>query len=270
MQKVKAILCDFDGTLVNWEKKYSKNTKNLIGQIQKKGIRFSLATGRIYYGVIEKVVKELGIDGIHIIHGGAMIYDSLLDKKYWYQPISKTSIDVISDYLIKRKIIFAYETERSIYMSPKVIGTSYLKNAELLDIKEYKKEDVMKLLIFASANGFSELQIDGHIKQMQKLVKDVEILKSSFNGYFGIDMTSQYSTKHTAVLEYCKILGLSSSEIVAIGDGHNDYPLFTASGFKIAMGNAYPELKEIADLVVETSDNGGIEEALNFILKKLT
>ena len=269
MQKIKAILCDFDGTLVNWEKKYTKNTKNLIDQIQKKDIRFSLATGRIYYGAIEKVIKELAIDGIHIIHGGAMIYDTLHDKKYWYKPISINSVSYVSDYLKEKGIIFAYETEKSIYMFPNVIGTSYLAHTEVLDMKEYKNEDVMKLLVFATANHFSEKVIDSHIKQMEKLVKDVTILKSSFNGFFGIDMTSQYSTKHTAVLEYCKILDLKKDDIVAIGDGHNDYPLFTASGFKIAMGNANPELKEIADMIVSTSDQGGIEEALDYILKYL-
>jgi hypothetical protein len=56
---------------------------------------------------------------------------------------------------------------------------------------------------------------------------------------------------------------------VAIGDGHNDYPLFTACGYKIAMGNAPSELKDIADLVVPPTHEGGMKQALEHIISLL-
>ena len=43
-----------------------------------------------------------------------------------------------------------------------------------------------------------------------------------------------------------------------MGDGYNDFPLLMASGLKIAMGNAVPELKEIADFVAPTVEEDGV------------
>ena len=87
--KIKAILCDFDGTLVNQNAQYLPEVKVLIKEIQDKNIRFSLATGRAYYSAVKRIEKELGIQGIHILHGGAMILDSITNKIIFLEAISK-------------------------------------------------------------------------------------------------------------------------------------------------------------------------------------
>jgi hydroxymethylpyrimidine pyrophosphatase-like HAD family hydrolase len=66
MKKIKAILCDFDGTLIDEKGRYLPGVKILIKKILDKNIRFSLATGRAYYSSIKKIEKELDIKGIHI------------------------------------------------------------------------------------------------------------------------------------------------------------------------------------------------------------
>lgn len=268
--KIKAILCDFDGSLADHNEKYSPNAKNLIAKALNKGVRFSIATGRQYLGKIKETIKDLGIDGHHIVHGGAMIYDTINNKKIWHKDISKNSLSVISEYLKKEDVIFAFETEYNIYMYPKHIETVYVKNVEVKNLNEYEGEEVYKLLVFAKLNGFAEPVMDVHIKKIQNLSKDVEIIKFNFDGAFGVDITSERSTKHTAVLEYCKILGYDRQEVAAIGDGYNDYPLLTAVGFKIAMGNSHKELKEIADLVVAPVYENGFDEAMEYMLDNLT
>ena len=56
--------------------------------------------------------------------------------------------------------------------------------------------------------------------------------------------------------------------MVGMGDSYNDYPLFTACGYKIAMGNAPDELKEIADFIAPTVENNGTVVALEHLIKK--
>lgn len=169
--------------------------------------------------------------------------------------------------MIENKVYFALETESEIFMSPELKKVEYLRSVIVKSIKEYNKKDrILKLLIFVRLNYFNEQQLDLHIKNIQKISQDIEIIKFNFKGDFGVDITSEMATKHTAVLEYCKILGYKPENIVGIGDGYNDYHLFTASGYKIAMGNAPKELKDIADLVVLTVDEGGMESALNHVL----
>lgn len=266
--KIKAVISDFDGTLA-YEGKYSPETRVLIGKIREKGIEFSLATGRLYHGPIENTIKTLNINGLHIAHNGAMIYDSVNEKKLWFQAMSQASYEKISRYLKDENVFFAIETENNTYMYPEIKDISHMFNGTPKLVGDHIDEPVLKVVVFAKLNGYPEPVMDRHIKNIQKLATDIEIIKFNFEGNFGVDITSEKATKHTAVLEYIKMQGFKKEEVAAMGDSYNDYPLLTAVGFKIVMGQAHKELKEIADLVVAPIKEGGTEEALKYILDNL-
>ena len=67
--------------------------------------------------------------------------------------------------------------------------------------------------------------------------------------------------------ELGKILNIRTHEIIGIGDGPNDFPLLMASGLKVAMGNAIPDLKAIADYVTATVEEDGVAQVIEkFVL----
>ncbi len=53
---------------------------------------------------------------------------------------------------------------------------------------------------------------------------------------------------------------------IAIGDDYNDVPLMMAAGFKVAMGDAPAQVKELADYVTETLKNDGVAQAINKLI----
>lgn len=270
MKKIKAVLCDYDGTLIDGEGQYLPEVKPLIKKIQDKGIRFSLATGRAYYSPVKVIEKELGIQGTHILNGGAMIFDSINNKILLFQAISKESTGKIVKYLSSQKIIFSLEAKDHVYVSNKVKGSRHYPHVTNRALKEFKKdEQILKMVTYARYNKLNESQMNFHIKNIQKICHDISMNKFESGNFFGVDITSEKATKHTAVLEYLKILNISSDEVVAIGDGPNDYPLFTACGFGIAMVTAPKELKEIAGLIVPSVKDGGMIEALKYIYNNL-
>ena len=59
-----------------------------------------------------------------------------------------------------------------------------------------------------------------------------------------------------------RIIVIEKDEVLAIGDGLNDLPLFEAAGTKVAMGNAYDELKALADDITLDVENGGVAAAI--------
>lgn len=270
MKKIKAILSDYDGTLADQNGNILPEVKNLIKKIQNKNVSFSLATGRAYYSSIRKVENELGIKGIHILHGGAMILDSLNNKILLLQSISSESVEKIINYFQAQKLIFSMETKNSVYVSKKVKGSLHYPDIINQAVGQYKNnESILKMVIYAKANKLSEAQINFHRKNLQNICPDISIHNFGYSNCYGSDITSEKATKHTGVLEFIKILNLSPDEVVAIGDGHNDYPLFTACGFGIAMANSPKELREIANLVVPLVADGGMIEALEYIDKNL-
>ena len=78
--------------------------------------------------------------------------------------------------------------------------------------------------------------------------------------------TSEKATKHTAVLEYERLLNIQHNQTVSLGDDYNDYPMFTAIGYNFAMENAPKELKEIADFIAPIVENNGTVVALQHII----
>ena len=58
-----------------------------------------------------------------------------------------------------------------------------------------------------------------------------------------------------------ELLGEDERQVVVFGDGLNDRQMFRDAPFAIAMGNAIPQLKELADYVCPSADEDGIYRA---------
>ena len=268
--QLKAILCDFDGSLVDKNDKYNPQIKGLLDKIKVRGVHFSLATGRAYYGAVQRVLEELELFDYHILYGGALIFNNKENNILLYQPISKESVKKILNYLQNAKLIFALETKNFAYMNKVVKTSAYTDITSIKPLSELIDfSNILKILIFGNFNRLSETQVENHKKNLGAQCKDISLMKFIFNNY-GLDITSEKATKHTAVLEYEKLLNIPRNQIVAIGDGHNDYPLFTACGYNIAMENAPKELKEIADFIAPTVENSGTQVALQHVITKFS
>lgn len=254
MDKYKAIVCDFDGTLVGRELVISEAVQRSIRSLAATGIRFILASGRSYTGLIRQACHDLQLTAPQITRGGAEIIDPTNDTVVHSQLIPDTEatklIRILShsevEYLIE-KDSFAYSidgkpmwqlgpirfkkfTELKIHKLPKIVLRSFKD--------KHHETEVMELL----RNQFPTL----HIVKSQSPVGDAW------------DITAGMANKHAAVLHVAKLLQLDRGEIIGIGDGYNDFPLLEACGYKVAMDNAHDELKAIADRVIPSYQEDGV------------
>ena len=67
--------------------------------------------------------------------------------------------------------------------------------------------------------------------------------------------------KYKGILRMVTEAGGDPQDIVVFGDGLNDRKMFEQAPFSIAMGNAIPQLKMLADYVSDDSDHDGIWNA---------
>ena len=87
-------------------------------------------------------------------------------------------------------------------------------------------------------------------------------------GKVDIHVSHIAGTKQHGILQVAKILGINTHEIIGIGDGGNDLPLLMACGLKVAMGNAFEDLKEIADYIAPSVEKDGVAHVIEkFILR---
>ena len=96
------------------------------------------------------------------------------------------------------------------------------------------------------------------------------VIKRIDNADWMVDFTHEDATKATAVRRYAAAMGAEASQIIGAGDSYNDLPLLNACGLRIAMGNAAPEVKAIADYVAPTVDDDGLAVAIEeFVMPRL-
>lgn len=84
------------------------------------------------------------------------------------------------------------------------------------------------------------------------------------------DIMRKGVTKASAIEHLAEHLGIKKEEIIAVGDGGNDIEMLQTAGLKIAMLNAKPNLKEIADIITPVDNNhGGVGRTINAIYNEL-
>lgn len=68
--------------------------------------------------------------------------------------------------------------------------------------------------------------------------------------------------KWTGISKYLNQVGLGPGNVLAIGDGMNDYDMLLNAGCSVAMANAKQPLIDIADRVTASNDMNGVARAL--------
>ena len=269
MNKFKAILTDFDGTLVNFGCEVGAGVDELIQKIKNKGIHFSISTGRPCYKIMKDFLLQHNLSDVHMFHGGGLILNTENNKIIWKsEPIDDSSLKKILDILKKTNFFFALETLDCAYMSKIYDFQIYGDKTQEIKLENFNyNQKVFKIMVSGRHNKLTEKRADELIEAFKIISKSINIFKFRSHNYFGLDITPLQATKLSSLIQYSKIFNILPKEIITIGNGENDYPLFLASGYKIAMSDSPKELKEIADLVVPNQLNQGMNIALTKLLE---
>ena len=96
---------------------------------------------------------------------------------------------------------------------------------------------------------------------MQILSEHPEITFLS-GGYHNLEFTRAGVTKGNGLTLLCSHLGVDIEETLACGDTQNDIDILKTAAIGVAMENALPEVKEIADFVTRSNENSGVAHAI--------
>jgi hydroxymethylpyrimidine pyrophosphatase-like HAD family hydrolase len=73
-----------------------------------------------------------------------------------------------------------------------------------------------------------------------------------------LDLTPVGVSKESGLRHVCAELGLTASDVLAIGDGRNDIEMLRWAGRGVAMGRAGAEVRAAADAVTAAADDDGV------------
>ncbi|NCB92852.1 MAG: HAD family phosphatase [Clostridia bacterium] len=260
----RAIALDLDGTLTNSNKIITPKTKEALMEIQKRGCRVILASGRPTPGVTF-LAKELELHkygGFILSYNGGMIYDCGRGREIYKRSLPADVIGKLYEKALEYQVgILTYDSEGIVAGTPadeymekeKICCNLSLKYVE--DFPGYVTFNVCKCLMTAEPSHMAEVE-----KKMQKDFFGVlECYRSE--PYF-LEVVPKNIDKGRSLQKLLTSIGLSSDEVICCGDGFNDLSMLKVSGLGVAMGNAQPEIKEIADYVTLSNDEDGIAHVI--------
>ena len=77
-----------------------------------------------------------------------------------------------------------------------------------------------------------------------------------------LEFTHPLASKESALRQLVGLLKIEPTATMAIGDEQNDLGMVKAAGIGVAMGNAVPQLRAIADQVTADNNHNGVGEAI--------
>ncbi len=224
---IKLIVFDLDSTLAPLGKPISEVTASHLRGYANNGIRIAIASGKPTYYLCGLCRQASLPDTILIGENGATIEFGVdLPPKTSvtlpYSDAAKNTIDLIRRELEEKLPHLWYQPNR-------VVLTPFFTS----------DEDADKIALFLKKN---EDSISDVIVYRQCDCYDIVPL--------GID-------KGAGLAELCRMLDITPNEVIAVGDGINDAPMFDLAGISLGINYRYPE---------NVSRNfPAIDEALDFI-----
>ncbi|AJI96283.1 HAD hydrolase, IIB family protein [Yersinia ruckeri] len=267
---IELIAIDMDGTLLNGRNQITPRVKQAINAAQQKGVVVVLATGRPYIGVT-KYLRELDMENSNdycISNNGALVQKAATGECVLQETLS------FDDYLYFE----ALARQLGVHFHAFDYNTLYTANK---DISKYTVHEVLLTGIPLKYRSISEMDsamrfpkvmmidepepLDRAIAQIPAEAFDsYTIMKSS--PYF-LEILNKRVDKGAGVRMLAEHLGIAQENVMTLGDQGNDYAMIEYAGLGVAMGNAIPELKEIAQYVTATNEEDGVAVAIEtFVL----
>jgi len=261
--KYKIIFSDFDGTIIGSDYQPSNALKESVTRWQKSGRIFSIVTGKPYFGPVKDICQFLGIKAPVVVNGGALIIDSQTDKIIDGAYINRDEAEKVLSDLRSKKLLFEVRTDKK----------SYASHKRLRELKKHRQFDSIENLTVGNivffrihTHAIGDSTNDYIRKEFEQKFPDLHIIQANAPYAKGIEITSKFTSKHTAVLKIIKMLNIDVSETIGVGDELNDYPLLTACNYKVVMQNGNEKLKEIADEIIPSYDKSGVAVFIDNIL----
>lgn len=254
------VLFDIDRTLVPKERTIFPELPSLLEQLLQKGLKIGTCSGRGYGQIARKVLPLFPQEALHIVAGGAQVI-STAGKLYWQQTIPTQTVTNLREYLESTNAVVMYSTAEAIYTSGETLEKISTDPWDFIYKDTAELDDSQVALIFVS-------QLTPEIEQ--RVTTDLGLSYKKMIGNSGFeyfDITAKGITKAVAVQQISQLYGIAPEKIIGFGDSQNDTEFLQSCGLSVAMGNATPEIKQLADTVIGRVEEKGLIEYLQKIIE---
>jgi len=225
-----------------------------------RGIHVTLATGRAFTHTAE-IAADLGIVTPLICYQGGLIKDPLTGQVLYSATMPRALAQEAIHLAARDKLHFTVYVNDEVYLTELLFDREFYNRWFTLplrivdDLNAALVAEPIKFLIIAEPPDADRIE---------------PLWKAHFNGRVAIVRSHAYFIegnplgvdKGVALARLADKLGVRREETIAIGDNDNDRPMIEWAGLGVAMGNARPDLRAIADYVAPPVDEDGVADVI--------
>ena len=240
MKKVKAIITDLDRTLLRTDKSLSTYTVSVLKECKARGIKVLAATARP-----ERTVRSydaaIGFDAVTVMNGAKVMVG---DQVMTYGIPDKLTEEMLAKVCERKEFLFSVETGEILYAAEHIPEFEYTLHTEFPKLPA--GETAYKILV--SGDGAAEFVKENLVEGLHCTVA---------NGYL-VQIMSKAANKRNGVQVMMDAFGIAPEEAVYFGDDQDDAESMQLCGLGVAVDNAIPEVKAVADELAESNDADGV------------
>lgn len=266
-------ITDLDGTLLDSSSQVSERSADLLNRAIASGAMFSIATARTP-ATVAPLMAKVNLQIPCVLMTGVVLWDRNTGR---YSNVKHFDPEVVENvrrvyeecrlpyflYTLRDGVIEIFhrgplnDTERN-FIADRL--TTPYKHFEIpADGNSVIPESVDNALLFFAMQP-SEPAREAYGKMLHvKGVNPIFYFDPTYGE--GLSMSEAFpagATKAAAARSLADSIG--AGRIVAFGDNINDIPLLREADVAVAVGNALPEVKEIADIVIGSHDDDAVAE----------
>lgn len=265
IQPIGLVVSDVDGTLTSHAGTLSLANQREIQRVIRRGVHFSIATGRPSRD-LRTIRESLDLAIPVIVSNGTMVEDlstgEIIHSMELETSLTLALLDLITSHdvdavFLDTSVEWVYQVRNATGIPPKWIVSDLVADAarRVTEWDSFFDEErtVLKILVEGAE---SELQ---RIEHAVAAIAGVQVTASFPNNR---EIFVAHAGKANAARLLAQRLGIDAANVLAIGDQRNDIELIRWAGVGVAMGNAVPELKAVADWITRSNDEDGVAHAL--------
>lgn len=252
---IKLIATDMDGTLLDNNHELTPAMREKIIELRKQGLKFGVATGRPMDSALFGVPDMATLLDFAICDNGGFVYDFADGELHEQYPLSGDLIREILDTFMPMggnpvltgpgKLYTQFEDFYNIEVRTHI-------DLEYVDVRS-KVQDAHAKIIF-SGEPDTLAAIDRYVKEHPD---------SRYVAFYSqkelIEFMDPRVNKMVGLQYYMNKYEISNDEIMTFGDNNNDIHMVKGAGHGVAMENATPAVKEVADAVCGLNDEEGVK-----------
>ena len=242
--------------------------KRAIAAVKSEGIAVTLATGRAF-GIASGYARELEIDVplicfqgglIQPVDGGRPLYRATMERECVRDVLRSPAAQGTEVAVFAGGRVFLSRHRQSREFYRRFLGSRLRWVDDLGDVVD--RYATMKVILFVEPERAEETmrELRQGVSDEIAIVRSHEIL---------VECHPRGVSKGDALRRLAEHLDVPRANVMAIGDQANDASMVAWAGIGVAMGNAVPETKAVADWIAPPLEEDGVVRAIDrFVLER--